>query len=214
MKKEYDEIEEKNGFHTFLRIIGALFLILMIILMVVPGYGIKHDPEPKNIPTYEEIFLEMPSVENITEHSVYSKEEFNRFIKSDDDYIKSAADRVSTQSCNENRICYAKAIFYFVRDEFNYINDPRNVEYVKTARETIISKGGDCDDLSVLLVNLLESIGIETEFVFVPQHVFVKIKLADALNKYKDDEAWIYLDPACSYCAFGEISLSSFNSLN
>ena len=206
------ESEEKS-WQGPLKIIGALLLILLIIIMVVPHYGIKYNPEPKNIPTYDEIFTEMPSVKNTTEHSVYSKEDFQKFMKPNNPYIKTSADKISTQSCRDNRICYAKAIFYFIRDEFNYINDPRNIEYVKTAEETIISRGGDCDDLSVLLANMLESIGIETEFVFVPQHVFIKIKLNEALNKYKDDEGWIYLDPACSYCSFGEMSLSSFKNI-
>lgn len=77
---------------------------------------------------------------------------------------------------NENR---AKAIFdalgeYGVR----YVSDPNDplgegIDYVQFPDETLEIKAGDCDDLAVLYASLLESIGIETELIYVPSHVFV-----------------------------------------
>jgi hypothetical protein len=77
---------------------------------------------------------------------------------------------------NENK---AKAIFdalgeYGVR----YVSDPNDplgegIDYVQFPDETLEIKAGDCDDLAVLYASLLESIGIETELIYVPGHVFV-----------------------------------------
>ena len=58
-------------------------------------------------------------------------------------------------------------------------------EYVQVPFATIRDGGGDCDDGAVLLESMLASIGITTEFVYVPRHVYVKAFLPDALKRYK-----------------------------
>ncbi|RPI73840.1 MAG: hypothetical protein EHM47_05165 [Ignavibacteriales bacterium] len=59
-----------------------------------------------------------------------------------------------------------KTIFNEIVNELVYTSDPRaSAEYVQFPEETIKIKGGDCDDLSVLLSSLLESIGIQTALV-------------------------------------------------
>ena len=101
-----------------------------------------------------------------------------------------------------------EAIFYFVRDRFDYVKDPVGHEYIKSARETLVAKGGDCDDLSVAAANLLEAIGVRTRFVFVTNHVYIQAYIPDALRKYKEED-WVNLDATCRYCGFGEISYKS-----
>jgi len=65
-----------------------------------------------------------------------------------------------------------------------YLSDP-NISYkeiyqkkiimdsVQYSRETLKFMKGDCDDLSVLYSSCLESIGIRTAFVVVPEHIFI-----------------------------------------
>ena len=177
------------------------FLILLMILMIIPYYSIKLNPEPKNIPGLEIIpeNIELIDLGNISYRS------YNNYLTPNDPVIKQLADKIVTQSCKENRICYAKALYYFVRDNFNYVSDPLAFEYVKTPRESLIAKGGDCDDASVLLANLERAIGINTKFVFIPGHVYIQIYLPEAPKKYSKD-GWINLDATCKNCEFGEIS--------
>lgn len=47
------------------------------------------------------------------------------------------------------------------------------VDYVQFPVESLQYRTGDCDDLSVLYVALLESVGTETAFITVPGHIFV-----------------------------------------
>lgn len=54
---------------------------------------------------------------------------------------------------------------------------PDVLDYVQFPRETLSRKIGDCDDTTVLLSALIESIGIETMVVDIPGHVFL---MADA----------------------------------
>ncbi|MCX7798608.1 MAG: hypothetical protein N2249_08285 [Melioribacter sp.] len=59
-----------------------------------------------------------------------------------------------------------KILFENFIKQMNYVADPRSsVEYVQFPSETIKVKGGDCDDLSVCLASIFESIGIQTAFV-------------------------------------------------
>lgn len=78
-----------------------------------------------------------------------------------------------------------RALHSFVRDRIRYIRDIRGVETLHTPEKILDQEQGDCDDKSVLLASLLESIGHPTRFVaigFKPgtfSHVFVETKIGD-----------------------------------
>ncbi|MBN1502533.1 transglutaminase domain-containing protein [Candidatus Woesearchaeota archaeon] len=197
-----EEIPPKQWL-TPLRVIGALFLVLIIVLINIPLSGIKIDPEPQNVPGLEIIPKDIELADRI---SVEERQDFLRLINPADPVIKQVADIIAAESCDSNKVCQAKAIFYFVRDNFDYVSDPTEFEYIKSARESLISKAGDCDDAAILAANLMEAIGINTQFVFIPNHVYIQIYLPDALSKYKEKGGdWINLDPTCESCKFGEI---------
>lgn len=60
-----------------------------------------------------------------------------------------------------------KVLYEFVRNRIRYVRDIRSVETVHTAERILQNKAGDCDDKSILLASLLESIGFKTRFVAV-----------------------------------------------
>jgi len=72
------------------------------------------------------------------------------------------------------------ALHEFVRDKIRYVKDTRNVETLHTAEKILDNGAGDCDDKSILLASLLESLGHKTRFVaigFRPgrfSHVYVE----------------------------------------
>jgi hypothetical protein len=76
-----------------------------------------------------------------------------------------------------------KKLFNFVKYEIRYVRDIKGVETIQTPDKTIELKAGDCDDKSVLLASMLESIGYSTRFVavgFAPNsycHVYPQVKL-------------------------------------
>ena len=77
------------------------------------------------------------------------------------------------------------AVFSFVKNHIRYVRDIRGVETLHTPEKVLENEQGDCDDKSVLLASLLESIGHPTRFVavgFEPgkfSHVFVETKIGD-----------------------------------
>jgi len=202
-----EEFRDKEPWYKGpLKIIVGLFLLLLIILWVVPHYGIKQNPEPSHIPALAELNIPEMQIPEIDSSDIRN---YVQIIPE----IKQLADKIVTLSCQEtHKICNAKAIFYFVQKNFNYVNDPLAFEYYKTPQESFLSQNGDCDDASILLASLLQSIGFQTRFVQVPRHIFVQVKIPEAVSSYKTDENWINLDPTCNSCEFGEIHYSYANS--
>lgn len=60
-----------------------------------------------------------------------------------------------------------KALHAFVRDAIRYTGDIRGVETIQTPRVTLETGVGDCDDKSLLLAALLESINRPARFVAI-----------------------------------------------
>jgi len=81
--------------------------------------------------------------------------------------------------------------------EMGYVSDPQApfskkidnkdvIDYIFYSRETLDSKSGDCDDLTVLYASLLENISIETAVVTVPGHIFMMFNTGVASSQSGD----------------------------
>lgn len=203
-----DDNERRNPFAYLI----VLILILIIIMMAVPYYGIKLDPSPKNIPALAEVMpyhveslaQEMPGIKS------GMRNDFLKLLYPAHQSIRNMAAKIATSSCQQSEICYSKALFYFVRDNFQYIADPPN-DYLESPFDTLQTGGADCDGLSILLANLEMAIGIPTRFAFIPGHAYVQVKVDAAPKKYKEEDGWISLDPTCKHCEFGEVPYSTMN---
>lgn len=199
--------------HPFSILMG-LILLLLIIMMVVPWYGITLDPEPKHIPGKEVLPLKILDLVNKSESlSSEMKVNYKRLMMPDHPALRLMASRIATQSCESEKICHSKAIFYWVRDNFQYVGDPPT-GYLEDPFETMYMGGGDCDSLAILLANLEQAIGVNTRLAFIPGHVYVQVWIEHAPRKYKEKDGWITLDPTCRTCDFGEIPYSTWNKEN
>ena len=85
---------------------------------------------------------------------------------------------------HKNWTAQIKAIHAFVQHSIQYVRDVRGVETLATPVKTLETMQGDCDDQSVLLASLLESIGHPSRFVAMRQtafgpfvHVFTETKI-------------------------------------
>jgi|SRR3989344_1489969 len=77
------------------------------------------------------------------------------------------------KDCPSNdKNCYVNKIYRYVVENFNYYPDPRRDEVIQTPYETLSIKGGDCEDLTILLNSYLENIGVETYVVLTNTHAY------------------------------------------
>ena len=95
--------------------------------------------------------------------------------------VKTHAERIVRGVNNENKQELVLRLFGWVTRNVEYRSDPRAVfgpgDYIKPPMQTIGSRAGDCDDTSVLLASLLESVGFRTYLIFTPGHVLVLVAL-------------------------------------
>ena len=92
--------------------------------------------------------------------------------------------RDNVRSGLPTNIQYAMGIFEAL-DQFgiNYVKDPTSafednvgtasIDFLQFPYQTLMYRGGDCDDLSILVCSLFESIGIKTAFITIPGHIFM-----------------------------------------
>jgi len=63
---------------------------------------------------------------------------------------------------------------YIALSENAFEQDTLNYPY-----ETLLYRGGDCDDLSILFTAMLEVMGVESAFVTIPGHIYTAFNIAD-----------------------------------
>ena len=207
--EKHEDSEKERWWKGPSKFIIGLFLLLLVVLWVVPYYSIKLNPEPKEVPSIVSIqsqFTDDIMLGNGTGTNDIRAAE--AAAKADSSILRQAAARIAAESCPESNVCHAKALYYFVRDNIDYVSDPVAKEYIASPIETIKVGGGDCDDGAVLLVGLLESVGIISEVVVIPNHALVRARIPEASRKQKIGD-WVYLDWTCSRCSFGEIPYSN-----
>ncbi len=115
--------------------------------------------------------------------------------------VRSLAENlVSDEDSNYEKI--TKVYSYFLKNT-NYLNDPPNMEVVKTPKETLDDGGGDCEDLTLLLIALLENVNVQTYFIEGRTHVALMAGPVDLKNVLRptiyysfpeNGEKYIYLD--------------------
>lgn len=60
-----------------------------------------------------------------------------------------------------------KCLHNWVRDHIRYVRDVRDCETLRTPPEILRILSGDCDDKSILLATMLESVGYRTKFAAI-----------------------------------------------
>jgi tetratricopeptide (TPR) repeat protein len=55
--------------------------------------------------------------------------------------------------------------------------DAGALDYLQFPYQTLVYRGGDCDDLSVMFAAVLESVGIKTAFITIPGHIYMAFDL-------------------------------------
>ena len=68
------------------------------------------------------------------------------------------------------------AVWKAINDQWVYIKDPTDREYIAKASESVVLLSGDCDDYSVLMAACLKSIGGDVRLVRTPTHIYPELR--------------------------------------
>ncbi|MCF7818766.1 MAG: hypothetical protein K9M54_12895 [Kiritimatiellales bacterium] len=92
-------------------------------------------------------------------------------------------------ACGDDKLRKTAAILDFVSKQIYYVSDPDDgAEYAKDPISTLLAGGGDCEDQTLLLCSMLESVGVNTYVAFTDEHVF-------ALVDFEKDAPGLFATP-------------------
>lgn len=115
------------------------------------------------------------------------------------------------------------ALFDAVKEEVEYVSDPRGNDIWESANVTLRIGAGDCEDQAILLSSMIEAIGGTTRVYLTDNHAFAAVYLGNGTNSietavtgvrayygnvdvnYLTDGygSWLMLDPTSSLYAGG-----------
>lgn len=71
------------------------------------------------------------------------------------------------------------AVFKEINSNWNYVNDPKNTEYIASASESVSYLSGDCDDHSILMAACIRSIGGVPRLIHTNGHIYPEILIGN-----------------------------------
>lgn len=120
-------------------------------------------------------------------HSYYDKtvRGIRAKVNYEDSLVRNYAVRHSLDSFDEYFKKYGPVVrhlslFKHINRNFKYVSDNKRDEYFASPRETIENGlGGDCDDHSILMVSVLQSIGARCRIVLIEGHAYPELFCGD-----------------------------------
>lgn len=71
------------------------------------------------------------------------------------------------------------AVFKKINENWNYVNDPQDEEYIAKASESVKLLAGDCDDHSILMAAGIKAIGGTPRLVYTKGHIYPEILIGN-----------------------------------
>jgi len=90
----------------------------------------------------------------------------------EDIQLREYAASIAEDCQSGDKECQTTSVYSYVVQNYNYYDDPRFRNLIQSVDDTMRLKGGDCEDLTILLNSLLENIGIKTYMVVTEEHVY------------------------------------------
>jgi hypothetical protein len=81
------------------------------------------------------------------------------------------------------------AVFKKIKENWNYVDDPKGKEYIAAASESVIHFSGDCDDHAILMAASIRAVGGTPRLIHTGGHIYPEVLIGDK----KDLEAVNYL---------------------
>jgi len=81
------------------------------------------------------------------------------------------------------------AVFKEINSRWNYVNDPKDGDYIATASESLLYFSGDCDDHSIVMAATIRAIGGTPRLIHTKGHIYPEM----LIGSLKDLEKVNYL---------------------
>ena len=153
----------------------------------------------------------------------YYFETINRLVEPAEPEVRNKAAEVARSYPGAYNIYQVCALFDMVKENIEYVSDPRGNDVWESANVTLKVGAGDCEDQAILLSSMLEAVGGTTRVYLTDTHAFAAVYLGNETSEieaavkgirayygnvdvnYLTDEygSWLMLDPTSSLYAGG-----------
>lgn len=178
------------------------FVVLLYVLMLLYGtlfadYGFKSVYEDYRAMIYA--MSDNPNPQDIIVSKLLpfpNKSKILRAIEYDNPQVRNFALTATTkhfrgikgyQQYRQTIQCFA--IFKEIQLLWNYVNDPKNREYIATASESLQHFSGDCDDHAILMAAAVRAVGGTPRLIHTKEHMYPEM----LIGSKADLENIIYL---------------------
>ncbi|MWB96873.1 transglutaminase [Flavobacterium sp. GA093] len=178
---------------TIIIVCVALYLLVLVYGSVLGNYGFNEISEDYNSMIYtmsdnpfpQDIIvaklLPFPNKSKIINAIEYQDPKVRNFaIMATNEHfkgIKGYSDYRTTIQCF--------AVFKEINSRWNYVNDPKEGDYIATASESIEYFSGDCDDHSILMAAAIRSIGGTPRLIHTKGHIYPEILIGSMIDLEK-----------------------------
>lgn len=121
---------------------------------------------------FEEVAQQTEPVVQQKDPLILQAEPYMEKIVYDDIELRSLAASVTKGCPSGDKECQLNKIYHYVVDNYDYYSDPRSGEFIQSPADTLKVKGGDCEDLTILMISLLENLGFKTYLVSTDNHAY------------------------------------------
>lgn len=194
-------------------------------LLASTSEGKWHEYEPYFLSGFTKDLKPMP--EKITPKYRYNPDHYfriiNQLVEPAEPEVRGKAAEVARSYPGAYNIYQVCALFDMVKEEIEYVSDPRGNDVWEPANVTLRIGAGDCEDQAILLSSMIEAVGGTTRVYLTDNHAFAAVYLGnetdstDAAVKgvrayygnvdinYLTDKygSWLMLDPTSSLYAGG-----------
>ncbi len=181
----------------FLFFVVLVYVSMLLYGTLFAGYGFKSVYEDYRAMIYA--MSDNPNPQDIIVSKLLpfpNKSKILRAIEYDNPQVRNFALTATTkhfrgikgyQQYRQTIQCFA--IFKEIQLRWNYVNDPKNREYIATASESLQHFSGDCDDHAILMAAAVRAVGGTPRLIHTKEHMYPEM----LIGSKADLENIIYL---------------------
>jgi hypothetical protein len=174
-------------FKTILIVCIVLYLIALFYGTLFGGYGFVtvfndyqsmvytmfYNPNPQDIIISK--LLPFPNKSKVLNAIEYENPKVRNFA-----IMATAKHNKKVNSFDKYRtLIQCFAVFKEINNRWNYVNDPKNGDYIARASESLMYMSGDCDDHSILMAASVKSIGGTPRLIHTGGHIYPEILIGN-----------------------------------
>lgn len=198
---------------------------IVLWLLASTSEGKWHEYDPYFLNGFTADLKQMPEKHNpkYRYNPDYYFKTINRLVEPSKPDVRARAAETARSYPGAYNIYQVCALFDMVKEEVEYVSDPRGNDIWEPANVTLRIGAGDCEDQAILLSSMIEAIGGTTRVYLTDNHAFAAVYLGNETDateaavkgvrayygnvdvNYLTDEygSWIMLDPTSSLYAGG-----------